>query len=131
MRHAPAQLFPVSQRARADKHLFAREKKMRPHYLLCIICFALGFALAAPALASATSATNLFPDPTGIYYNTNTGFYPTPGGLVTLEGIILSSPTASIPPPVAPGGAVWGVGASFNAQTFMSFFGGPTLPSFN
>ena len=106
---------------------------MRHPYLLRVAFIALVYALAAPAFASATSPSNLFPDPFGIYYNTNTAFYPIPsGGLVTLEGLILSSPTGSIPPPAAPGTAIWGgAGASFNAQTFMSFFGGPTLMSFN
>jgi hypothetical protein len=72
----------------------------------------------------------LFPDPIGSYYSTTGAFYLTPGGLVTLEGLVLSSPTAPIVAPTAPGSAVWSVGASFNAQTYMSFFGGPTLPSF-
>lgn len=93
--------------------------------ILAILSF-----LGARAFA-ATSASNLFPDPFGHYTSVNTGFYLTPGGLVTLEGLILTSPTASILPPPAPGTLVWGAGAMFDAQTFMSFFGGPTTPSFN
>src|SRR5437899_936872 len=105
---------------------------MRARSLLRVAFFALVSAFAARAFASASSPSNLFPDPFGIYYSTTTGFYPIPsGGLVTLEGLVLSSPTASIAPPVAPGTAGWIAGASFNAQTYMSFFGGPTLPSFN
>lgn len=112
---------------------------MRAQYLLRVAFVAVVSALAAPAFAE-FSSSNLFPDPFGSYYSTNTGFYPIPpgtpgapplGGLVTLEGLVLSSPTASIPPPVAPGTSVWGAGASFNALTKMSFFGGPTLTSFN
>ena len=104
---------------------------MRAHYLLHVAFLVMVCALAAPAFASSPSPSNLFPDPFGIYYSTNSVGYLAPGGLVTLEGITLSSPTGSIAPPAAPGTAVWGAGASFNAQTFMSFFGGPTVPAFN
>ena len=104
---------------------------MRAQYLLGVALAAVVSALAAPALA-VSSPSNFFPDPFGTYHNTNTGFYPIPsGGLVTLEGLTLSSPTASIPPPAAPGTALWAAGASFSAFTQMSFFGGPTLPSTN
>lgn len=103
---------------------------MRAQYLLRIAFVAVATALAAPGFAE-FSPSNLFPAPFGSYFSVNTGFYVTPGGLVTLEGLTLSSPTASIPPPVAPGTAVWSAGASFSALTKMSFFGGPTLTSFN
>src|SRR5438552_14716005 len=101
---------------------------MRAQYFLRVVFVAVLSALSAPAFAAPLT---LFPDPTGIYYSTNTGFYPTPSGLVTLEGLVLSSPTGSIPPPIAPATSVWGPGKTFDAQTYMSFFGGATLPSFN
>ena len=104
---------------------------MRARYLLLVALVAVVSAPAAPAFAAASSPSNLFPDPFGIYYSVNTGFYPTPGGLVTLEGLRLSSPTGSIAPPAAPGTSVWGAGATFDAFTQMSFFGGPTLTSTN
>jgi len=113
-----------------DGHPFQREMKMRAQHLLRVAFVVMVSALAAPALA-VFSPSNLFPDPFGTYSSTNTGFYPTPGGLVTLEGLTLSSPTASIAPPAAPGTAVWGAGATFGAFTQMSFFGGPTLTSTN
>ena len=102
---------------------------MRAQYLLRVAVVAAVSALAAPAFAAAISSSNLFPDPFGIYYSTTTGFYPTLSGLVTLEGLTLSSPAASIAPPAAPGMAVWGVGSSFTALAKMSFFGGPTVMS--
>jgi len=109
---------------------------MRAQYLLRVAFVALVSALAAPPALAEFATSPLFPNPIGTYYSTNTGFYVVPSrgaaaGLVTLEGLILTSPTASIPPPAAPGAAVWAAGATFNAQTYMSFFGGPTLPSFN
>jgi len=112
---------------------------MRAQNLVCVAFLAVVSALAAPALAE-FSLSGFFPNPDGIYYSVNTGFYPVPpgtpgappaGGLVTLEGLRLSSPTASIPRPPAPATAAWIAGASFNADTFMSFFGGPTLPDFS
>lgn len=105
---------------------------MRAQYLLRVAFVAVASALAAPAFAAPPLLSALFPDPFGIYYSTNTGFYPIPaGGLVTLEGVTLTSPTASIAPPAAPGTSVWAAGATFSAFTTMSFFGGPTLPSTN
>ena len=102
---------------------------MRPRYMLRALRVAfvaafplIALTLAGTAFGAETSSTNLFPNPTGLYYSTNTGFYPTPSGLVTLEGLTLTSPTGSIPPPAA--FAVWG--GTFNATTKMSFFGGPT-----
>src|SRR5438034_2085359 len=50
-----------------DGHVFQQEKKMRHPYLLRVAFIALVYALAAPAFASATSPSNLFPDPFGIY----------------------------------------------------------------
>src|SRR5438552_4266472 len=99
---------------------------MRAQYFLRVVFVAVLSALSAPAFAAPLT---LFPDPFGIYYSTTTGFYPTPSGLVTLEGLTLSSPAASIAPPAAPGMAVWGVGSSFTALAKMSFFGGPTVMS--
>lgn len=105
---------------------------MRAQYSIRVALVAMAFSVMAPAFGSAPSPSNLFPDPFGIYYSTTgTGYLPPGGGLVTLEGITLSAPTGSIPPPVAPATAVWAAGASFSAFTTMSFFGGPTLPSFN
>jgi hypothetical protein len=104
--------------------------KMHALYLLRVAFVAVVFSLAASAFAE-FSSSNSFPDPFGSYYSTNTAFYPTLSGLVTLEGLTLSSPTLSIPPPAAPGTAIWGGGKTFNALTRMSFFGGPTLTSFN
>src|SRR3954454_18565022 len=99
---------------------------MRARFLLRVAFVAVVFAMPGGALAS------LFPEPApAVYYAVNTGFYPTPAGLVTLEGLVLSSPTGSIATPLAPATAVWGPGTTFDAQTFMSFFGGGTLPSFN
>lgn len=105
---------------------------MRTQDLLRVAFVFLAFAVTAPAFASAPSSSNLFPDPFGIYYSTTgTGYLPPGGGLVTLEGITLSAPTGSIAPPVAPAAALWSGGKTFDAFTTMSFFGGPTLPSFN
>lgn len=105
---------------------------MRAQYLLCVALVAVAFAATVPAFGSAPSSSNLFSDPTGIYFNTTTGFYPVPaGGFVTLEGLTLSAPTGSIAPPVAPATALWSPGKTFNAFTVMSFFGGPSTPSFN
>jgi hypothetical protein len=104
---------------------------MRAPILLRVAAVAVALASAAPALASAISSSNLFPDPFGIYYNTNTGVYITPSGVVTLEGLVLSSPAASIAPPAPPAAAVWGVGSSFTGAAKMSFFGGPTVSSTN
>src|SRR5262245_53219495 len=111
----------------------AGDEKMRARYLLPVVIVALVSALSARVFAQGeVSPTNAFPNPFGSYYSTNTGFYPVPGGgLVTLEGLSLTSPTGSIPPPLAPAIAFWSGGKTFNAQTYMSFFGGPTLSSFN
>ncbi len=104
---------------------------MRISPLIRIACVVVALAFAGQTFAQVFSTSNAFPDPFGIYKSVGTVFYPIPpGGLVTLEGLTLSSPAGSIAPPLSPASATWGP-AAITADTAMSFFGGPTLLSSN